>query len=176
MKVFASSVAILLLLPLIVAAEPSAVVSVKLTPAGSFKSVTKDVKGTASRQGKVVTAQNIIVNLANLNSGIGLRDEHTANKYLEVSKFPSAILVSAKGENGKGTGVIKIKGIEKPISGTYLIKGNELEAVFDLNLSDFAITGIKYMGVGVNNTVKISVTVPVTTEAAAKASPVVKKK
>lgn len=142
-------------------AEISANVNVKLSPAGSFKAVTKDIKGKAIKQGGAVSAQNIVVELANLNSGISLRDEHTKNKYLEVSKYPSAILVSAKGENGKGTGIIKIKGIEKPISGTYKINGSELTAEFDLKLSDFGIKGIKYMGVGVSDLIKIDITVPV---------------
>ncbi len=141
-------------------AETSANVDVKLSPAGFFKLVTKDVKGKAIKNGNAVSAENIVVVLKNVNSGISLRDEHTKNKYLEVSKFPDATLVSAKGENGKGTGVIKIKGIEKPISGTYTVKGNELAAQFDLKLSDFGIKGIKYMGVGVNDLVKVSVNVP----------------
>lgn len=150
----------LILLPLFSWAEPAAFVNVKLSPAGSFKGETRDVKGSAQLVGSKVTAQNIVVDLKNLNSGISLRDEHTKNKYLEVSKYPSAILVSATGENGKGTGVIKIKGIEKPISGTYKVKGKELEAEFDLKLSEFGIKGIKYMGVGVNDVVKVNVTVP----------------
>ncbi len=141
-------------------AETSANVDVKLSPAGSFKLTTKDVKGKATKQGNSVSAENIVVVLKNVNSGISLRDDHTKNKYLEVSKFPEATLISAKGENGKGTGVIKIKGIEKPISGTYAVKGNELAAQFDLKLSDFGIKGIKYMGVGVNDLVKVSVNVP----------------
>lgn len=141
-------------------AETSANVDVKLSPAGSFKLVTKEVKGKATKQGNSVSAENIVVVLKNVSSGISLRDEHTKNKYLEVSKFPDATLISAKGENGKGTGVIKIKGIEKPISGTYTIKGNELAAQFELKLSDFGIKGIKYMGVGVNDIVKVSVNVP----------------
>ncbi len=151
----------LIFLPLLGWAEPSAVVHLKLSPAGSFKGETRDVKGSAQQNGTKVTAQNIVVDLKNISTGISLRDEHTKNKYLEVSKFPTAILVSATGENGKGTGIIKIKGIEKPISGTYKIRGKELDAEFEIKLSDFGIKGIKYMGVGVNDTAKVSVTVPI---------------
>ena len=155
-----------LLFPFSVLAEPSAVVAVKLSPAGSFKAETREVKGSAVHEGSKFTAKNIVVDLKSLNSGISLRDDHAKNKYLEVGKHPSAILVSATGENGKGSGVIKIKGIEKPISGTYKVKGKELEAEFDLKLSDFGITGIKYMGVGVSDLVKVTVSVPVTEGAA----------
>lgn len=175
MKPIFFSLALSFLLPLSVLAEPAAYVAVKLSPAGSFKAETRDVKGSAVRSGNKFTAQNIVVDLKSLNSGITLRDEHTKNKYLEVSKYPSAILVSATGENGKGSGIIKIKDIQKPIAGTYKVKGKELEAEFDLKLSDFGISGIKYMGVGVSDVIKITVTVPVTEGAASSNAPSVAK-
>jgi hypothetical protein len=136
-----------------------AMVDVSLTPAGSFKGRTHEVVGFAVRKGAAVEAHNIIVHLKNLKTGIGVRDQHT-QKHLETSKFPDAVLVSAKGEGGKGTGVIKIHGVQKEISGKYEIKGKELVAQFPLKLSDFNISGIRYMGVGVDDEVKISVAVP----------------
>jgi|SRR6185312_1489614 len=134
-------------------------VDVSLTPAGSFKGKTHEVIGTAFRKGAVVEASNIIVHLKNLKTGITVRDEHT-QKHLETNKFPDAILVSAKGQNGQGSGVIKIRGIQKAIAGTYQIQGNQLVAQFPLKLSDFGISGIRYMGVGVEDEVKLSVSVP----------------
>lgn len=137
-----------------------AVVDIGLRPAGSFKVKTSDVKGMVLKKGSSFEAQNIVVGLTSLKTGIELRDTHT-KKYLEVEKFPEAILVSAKGEGGKGTGTIRIKGIEQKISGTYKIEGSSLVAEFPLKLSDFKITGIKYMGVGVDDSIKLVVTVPV---------------
>ncbi|MNT82283.1 YceI-like domain protein [compost metagenome] len=83
------------------------------------------------------------------------------DKYLQVSKFPDATLVSAKGTGGKGTGKIRIKGIEKDIAGTYKINGKMLEAEFPLTLSEFQIKDIDYMGVGVEDKVTLHVVVPV---------------
>jgi polyisoprenoid-binding protein YceI len=80
---------------------------------------------------------------------------------LETTKFPEAVLVSAKGKGGKGTGKIKIRGVEKDISGTYKVQGKVLSADFKLNLSDFGMTDINYMGVGVEDTVTLHVTLPV---------------
>jgi len=137
----------------------SAIVDVSLTPAGSFKAKTSEVKGAAIRKGKMVEAQNVVVGLKKLDTGIGVRDQHT-RKHLDVDHFPEAILVSAKGENGKGEGVIKIKGIEQKISGTYKIEGSNLVAEFPLKLSDFKISGIKYMGVGVEDEVHLTVSLP----------------
>jgi polyisoprenoid-binding protein YceI len=138
----------------------SAAVDVTLSPAGSFKGKTSDVKGFVTKKGDEVAAQNIVVNLKSLKTGIELRDKHT-QKHLETEKFPEAVLLSAKGKGGKGIGKIRIRGIEKDIAGTYKINGNELEAEFKLNLADFNITNVKYMGAGVENEVVLHVAVPV---------------
>ncbi|MBC7371657.1 MAG: YceI family protein [Bdellovibrionaceae bacterium] len=138
----------------------SASVDVNLTPAGSFKGKTNDVKGFATMKGDEILAQNIIVNLKSLKTGVELRDKHTL-KHLEVDKYPEAVLVMGKGKGGKGIGKIKIRGIEKQVAGTYTVSGNELNAEFKLNLPDFKITGIKYMGVGVEDQVVLHVAVPI---------------
>lgn len=138
----------------------SAEVDVTLSPAGSFKAKTGDIKGFATVKGDEVSAQNIVVNLKGLKTGIELRDKHTL-KHLETDKHPQAVLVMGKGKGGKGTGKIRIKGIEKEISGTYKVKGKDLQAEFKLNLPDFKITNIKYMGVGVEDEVVLHVSVPV---------------
>ena len=136
-----------------------AVADIRLSPAGSFKATTQDVKGNATLTGNKITAENIVVNLKSLKTGIAVRDSHT-QKHLETTQFPEAILVKAEGTDGKGTGVLRIHGVEKPVSGTYKINGNELEAEFKINLPDYKITNIKYMGVGVKDEVTVSVKVP----------------
>ncbi len=137
-----------------------AVVDVKLHPAGSFKGRTTDVKGVATQKGDRVEAANIIVGLKSLATGISLRDEHT-KKYLETEKFPEATLVSAVGQGGKGEGVIKIRGIEKKVQGTYKIEGSRLNAEFPIKFSDFQIKSIKYMGIGVDDEGIIHVNLPI---------------
>lgn len=141
-------------------AEAGATAAVELFPAGSFKAKTSEVTGEAVLIGDKVTAQSIVVKLKNLKTGISLRDKHATEKYLEVTKFPDAVLTNATGSGGKGKGKLKIRGIEKEVSGTYKVNGNELTAEFPINLSDYGITGVKYMGVGVNNSVNLAVTVP----------------
>ena len=152
-------VLVTLSLSALVHAENLATVDVNLTPAGSFKAKTSEVKGEALLKGDTVTATNIIVNLKSLKTGIEVRDSHTL-KHLEADKFPEAILVNATGKNGKGEGLIKIKGIEKKISGKYTINGSQLEAEFPLQLSEFQISGIRYMGVGVKDQVLLHVSIP----------------
>lgn len=137
-----------------------AVVDVSLRPAGSFKVKTSDVKGFAEKKADHFEAHNIVVNLKGIQTGVSLRDEHT-KKHLEVEKYPEAVLVSATGKDGKGEGVLRIRGIDHKIQGSYKLEGANLVAQFPLKLSDYKIDGIKYMGVGVSDEVNLLVTVPV---------------
>lgn len=135
--------------------------SVALSPAGSFVGRTADVKGSATVTNGTVSAKDIKINLTTIKTGIDLRDKHT-QKHMETDKFPEAILVSATGKDGKGQAKINFHGVEKDVQGTYTLAGDKLTANFPIKLKDFGITGIKYMGVGVKDEVKIQVTVPVT--------------
>ncbi len=135
-------------------------VDITLNPMGDFKAKTSDVKGEAVVKGDEVSAQNIVVNMKSLKTGVELRDKHT-QKHLETEKFPEAVLISATGKGGKGKGKIKIRGIEKDIEGTYKIEGKVLKADFKLNIADFDMKDISYMGVGVEDEVTLHVSIPV---------------
>jgi polyisoprenoid-binding protein YceI len=138
----------------------SASVGITLTPAGSFKIKCTEVHGFVEKSGTEYNAKNILVGLKNLTTGVDVRDTHT-KKYLEVEKFPNAILVSAKGKNGKGEGILRVKGIDQKIEGTYKIADDMLIAEFPIKLSDFKINDIKYMGVGVDDDAQLTVSVPI---------------
>lgn len=144
-----------------VALAQSAEVDVSLTPAGDFVAKTSDIKGSVKQKGDSVMAENVVVSLKNLKTGISLRDKHARDKYLEVNKYPTMTLVKAIGKNGKGKGRIRYRGVQKDVTGTYKINGNKLDAEFPLKLSDFKINGIKYMGVGVDDVVKVRVSLPI---------------
>ena len=51
-------------------------------------------------------------------------------------------------------------GIEKKVHGQYKIQDNQVVATFPLKLSDFKINDVKYMGVGVDDEVNLTVTIP----------------
>lgn len=157
-------------------AEVGFIADVKLTPAGSFKAKSTSVTGFATVTGDKVKAENISVKVKTLKTGLELRDKHMTEKYMEANKYPEITLLSATGKNGKGQGRVKMHGIEKDVEGTYKINGKELEADFEIKVSEFGITGVKYMGVGVHDTVKVHVVVPIkTVDATKKAQPVKKK-
>ena len=154
---------------------------ITLFPAGDFVATTSDLTGSAQMvSANEVKAQNITINLNSLKTGLELRDDHAKNKYLEVQKYPEAVLVSATGKDGKGSGILRLHGKEAKVDGTYVLTaGNKfLTAEFKSKLSLFGINEINYKGVGVDDEFKVEVTVPVvadTAVAAPAAAPAKKK-
>jgi polyisoprenoid-binding protein YceI len=151
---------------------------VTLFPAGDFVATTNDVTGFAEIVSPTeVKASNIKVNLKTIKTGMETRDDHAKNKYLEVAKYPEAVLVSATGKNGKGSGVLRMHGKESKVDGTYtLVDGNKfLKSEFKIKLSAFDIKDINYKGVGVDDEVKIVIVVPAQPAASAPAPAKVKK-
>lgn len=140
--------------------NPEVTLKFKMAPMGNFIATTSQVNGTAKMIGAKVLAEGIRIPINSLDAGMSLRSKHMKEKYLEMEKFPEAKLIKAEGENGKGTGVIEIHGVQKPIQGEYKIENNELVADFTVKISDYGIAKVKYLSVGVNDEVKINIRVP----------------
>jgi polyisoprenoid-binding protein YceI len=151
---------LILVAPILSFAQGTGVaVHVTLSPAGSFIAETERVTGTAYKTADGVAAENVIVDINSLKTGVSLRDKHT-KEHLLAEKFPQARLIKAIGKGGKGEAIVEIKGIKKKVAGTYTIAGNILKASFPLHLSDLDIKGIKYMGVGVKDDVTVDINLP----------------
>ncbi len=144
-------------------ASGSLEIDVTLSPAGSYKAKTSAVEGKAHKTADGVAAENITADLSTLKTGIGLRDKHT-KEHLLASKYPKAKLISASGKNGKGEATIEVRGKKQKVKGTYTIDGDKLKAEFPMNLPDLDIKDVRYMGVGVKDTVVVHVTVPLEAE------------
>lgn len=140
--------------------SPMVTIDITLTPVGSFAAKTTSIKGAIDRKGDLLVAQKIEVDLGSLNSGIELRDEHMKKDYFETSKYPVAVLKSAKGKGGKFIGVLNLRQVDSKISGTYEIKDGLVEAKFKTRLSDYKIKKASYMGVGVGDEVSVVVNIP----------------
>ncbi len=142
---------------------------VTLNPAGDFVAESDKVSGQAvENPDGSVEAATIKVPVKSLKSGISLRDEHMAEKYLEASKYPDIILKVAKGKDGKGIGILIVKNKEAKITGNYAKNKDRLKAIFKMKTSDFGIADINYKGVGVEDEVKVEVIVPLVKKEAAK--------
>jgi polyisoprenoid-binding protein YceI len=159
-------------------------VACPMTVGGSFEAKTSAIQGTVTTAaaGAPLGGQ-LSVDLATLDTGIGLRNEHLKNKYLEVGKgqgFDHAVLsairlgdVDPQSLQGKTafTGTFLLHGTAKPVSGQATIrregKDVRVEASFPVTISAFGIEKPQYLGVGVRDQVTVSVSL--TAEAAASA-------
>lgn len=137
------------------------VIDVSLSPAGSYKAKTAQVTGFAKKSGSgKVIAQDVVIDMSSLTTGIELRDKHTKER-LRVKEFPKARLVSATGQDGKGHATIEAMGKKVEVNGTYEVSGQNLVAHFPLQISTFGIQSVRYMGVGVKDKVMVNVTLPI---------------
>jgi polyisoprenoid-binding protein YceI len=113
----------------------------------------------------------VAVNLKTLTTGIGLRDSHMREKYLEVEKFPEATLSvplsSIKLEDGKvneaeAKGTFSVHGKSKEVSFKY--KANckasvcDIEGSLPLNMKEFDVNVPSYLGVTVKPDITIKTT------------------
>jgi polyisoprenoid-binding protein YceI len=139
-------------------AKKGVVIDVELT-AGSFQAKTKKIKGKVQPADGGFTAKKLYVKVKHLETGIEMRDEHL-HKRLVTDDANKVVVTNVVAKGGKGSGTINIKGIKKKFSFKYEDKGDNIEAKFKLNLKDFKITGISYMGIGVEDEVSITAEVP----------------
>lgn len=114
----------------------------------------------------------IIVPLANLKTGIGLRDRHLREKYLEVQKYPDAVLevpwsqvkLPADGQRSSATGRgrMTLHGRTKDVSFSYTVQRQgsdyQVSGNVPLDIRDFDIDIPRYLGVTVKPDIETSVT------------------
>jgi polyisoprenoid-binding protein YceI len=105
--------------------------------------------------------------LKELTTGIELRDRHMKEKYLEVEKFPEAIVKIekmelqdiSKAQDFKFDGKLTLHGVTKSVSGIGSFDGlgqdKRTKAEFKIRLSDFAINIPSYVGITVAEDVHI---------------------
>jgi polyisoprenoid-binding protein YceI len=147
-----------------------------LTVGGSFDARTSALTGALTSSAGRPTAfeGTLVVDLRTIDTGIDLRNEHLREKYLEVDKgagYDQAVLseVTLQGLNtdapaGKGSfsGSLMVHGVKKTVTGPVEIRqagiGWRVRASFPVNLPDHNIEKPRYLGVGVKDTVQVSVT------------------
>ena len=153
-------------------------VSVKcpMTVGGSFDATTSALTGmlTTSTARPSGFDGSLAVDLRTIDTGIALRNDHLKEKYLEVDKgagYEQAVLsdvvlqgLNAEAPAGKGsfTGSLMLHGVKKTVTGPAEIRqagtGWRVRASFPVNLPDYNIDKPRYLGVGVKDTVQVSVT------------------
>jgi len=149
----------------------------RLTVGGSFDAVTSQISGTLRLEdaGAPGGAGNVRVRLDSLDTGIELRNRHLRETYLEVDRgeqFRVAVLTAvelvealppeARDHETGFRGLLSLHGLERPIEGDVRLGRRDgrvrVEAEFRLSLAEFAIPPPRYLGVGVRDEVRITVT------------------
>lgn len=109
--------------------------------------------------------------LASLDTGIKMRNEHMKTKYLEVDKYPRAKLViesatlskdwSVKNPDLKSaefSGNLTLHGVTRPVKGTFSMGADrDVLAEFDVKLSDYQVAVPSFAGITVKDDVSIKV-------------------
>lgn len=149
----------------------------RLTVGGSFDAVTSRISGALQLEeasGPAVPGA-IRVRLDSLDTGIGLRNSHLRETYLEVDRgeaFREAVLTAielaepfppgARDHETGFRGLLSLHGRERRVEGEARLARRDgrvrVEAGFPLSLAEFAIPPPRYLGVGVRDEVRISVT------------------
>jgi polyisoprenoid-binding protein YceI len=129
------------------------------------------IEGTTSELKVTEEGGNVLVDvpLANLATGIALRDQHMKEKYLEVGKYPDAVLTVARGalkvpaSGGQLTadapGTLKLHGQVRPVTVRYDATadsdGLSVHGKLHIRMDDFGITVPSYLGVTVKPDVDV---------------------
>ncbi len=148
----------------------------RITVGGSFHAVTTALSGTLERSTENAASYSaaLRVDLATLETGIGLRDTHLRERHLEIERgieFRYAALTGVeldaplppRGDRHKTTftGTLSLHGVERAIGGEAELRrrdgGLRVEAVFPLSLDAFDIPPPRHMGVGVRDEITVTV-------------------
>ncbi len=125
-------------------------------PVESFEGITDQIDGYIYWDGGDLTRNSKLyfeVDLNTLDTGIGLRNRHMRENYLETDKFPRTyykgkiVSVQKMSENTyqvQAEGMMFIHGVEKPLSVTGTISREEeglfrIQTAFEIKLSDYKI-------------------------------------
>lgn len=145
-----------------------------LTVGGSFEAKSTALSGRltpgGSQPGRL--QGELTVDLATLDTGIGLRNTHMRDNYLEVGRgegFSRAVLkdivvggdLATLSGQTSFTATLLVHGVERPVRGDARISRNagrvRVEASFPVVLADHEIAKPRYLGVGVRDQVQVRV-------------------
>jgi polyisoprenoid-binding protein YceI len=149
-------------------------VTCPLTIGGSFEARTTALSGRlAAAAGSTPLDGGISVDLKTLDTGIGLRNRHMLDNYLEVQKggdfgvaamsqIDIGALDSGITEGTRPfTALLRLHGTTQAVTGTVKLTTHgssvRAEASFPVRISDYGIAEPRHLGVGVRNDIAVHV-------------------
>ena len=129
---------------------------------GSFTAKSVKLKGRLLKEGSSFTADRLSVFVNSFETENNLRDRHFAEYVGGGAKLPHRRidLTELKASEGKGVGNLIVNGVSRPVEISYTEKENFIEANFSVKASDFKLPRANYLGVGLEDLVKIQVQYP----------------
>jgi len=110
------------------------------------------------------TSVTITVKLGNIDTGMGIRNDHTKED-LEVSKYPTATIKVARadlklgGGDGDAKGSLTIHGTTKPVTFHYSAAKNgdaiDVKGSTTINVTDYGVKPRSYAGISIKNDVGV---------------------
>lgn len=150
------------------------VVVCPLTVGGGFEAKSQAVSGEVAvgRESVGPITGSLSVDLRTLKTGIGMRDRHMRDNYLEVDNgpdFETATIENIQIEklDGKTTfsGILMLHGERRPVTGSATLErrdgGYTVQAEFPVRVSEHKINKPTYLGVGVRDEIRIKVALTV---------------
>jgi len=125
----------------------------------------RTLEGTIQRKGEQISGK-FHLKLDDFSTGIRMRDSDLKHKVFEIEKYPGAELTFepfpvASGEKTKFSGVLKLHGVEREIQGEKTISFADNQVKFDCTfhilLTDFNIKPPEFLGMLVQNEVRVEV-------------------
>ncbi len=140
-------------------------------PVKDFEGITSDIDGYMIWRGDTPINDNEFyfqVELNTLDTGIGLRNRHMRDDYLETDKYPRAIFsgtvskidtLDTQNYRIHAKGVFVLHGVEKPFDVEVLVEENGqnllVSSQFDIHLKDFDIKVPKLMFVKISQVINV---------------------
>lgn len=158
----------------------------RLTLGGSFEAVSSDLTGAiaiaAGRPGAVDGTLHVA--LDSFDTGIGLRNTHMRERYLETGKGPDFAQATLSGialarpdivtTGGRSAfdATLLLHGVRRAVRGEVRLRSRgqtlEIDARFPLHLPEYGIPEPRYLGIGVRDEVEVRVEAVLTAAGAAR--------
>jgi polyisoprenoid-binding protein YceI len=139
----------------------------------TFEGKTSRIDGYIYWEADQITVKSAVyfeVDLNSIRTGIGLRDRHMRENYLETDRWPKAFFkgkITHTKDLGNGrkavhvSGIFSVHGVENPLDleGTMEFKGDQIiiTASFDILLTDYNIKIPKIMFLKLDNEIRIRI-------------------
>lgn len=127
---------------------------------GSFTAKSEKLKGRLLKHSdNSFTADRLSVFVGSFQTENNLRDKHFAEYVGGGKKLPHRRidLLDLTAKDGKGKANLKVNGVTKPVDINFEEKDDFVEASFEVKASDFNLPKANYLGIGLEDLVKVNV-------------------